>query len=272
VSFQRVRKESSIAANTGSHITGLLPLDNQSFIQLGLLLNAMAPASNDPISATTLDPALCGLCPNLGIITYPGCGNMRYCSQQCLQRDSSQHNILCNTFQDFQQRPRDNHYRAIYFPPNELRPRFIWVLKYASRGGQSIDTDDIKRYVSRRPSGRHVVTSHHGLNPAREYKNMMVIEHDDDMFGNRQPPNSCLFRLIGPHAARWLGEYVGHAYKYTYGDDESVYDAEDVELGRHIQDFPLIALDLDTTSLGPLVAYLSWCSQNERSGGGFFGF
>jgi hypothetical protein len=47
---------------------------------------------------------------------------------------------------------------------------------------------------------------------------------------------------------------VAHAYKYTYNDDDSVWDAVDTALG---EDFPLIPLDLDTTSLCPLVAYLS---------------
>jgi hypothetical protein len=68
---------------------------------------------------------------------------MKYCSQQCLQRDSPQHDMLCSTFVDFQVRPSDKNYRAIYFPPNELRPRFIWLLKTGERGGQSIDLDDI---------------------------------------------------------------------------------------------------------------------------------
>jgi hypothetical protein len=39
-------------------------------------LNGMAPASNDPASATTLDPHLCGACPNtacmLGSRRTPG--------------------------------------------------------------------------------------------------------------------------------------------------------------------------------------------------------
>jgi hypothetical protein len=95
----------------------------------------MAPASNDPISATTLDPALCGICPEVATITCPGCDNMKQCSQQCLQCDSPQHDMLCSTFKDFQVRPGDKHYRAIYFPPNELRSRFICLFKSGERGG-----------------------------------------------------------------------------------------------------------------------------------------
>jgi hypothetical protein len=50
---------------------------------------------------------------------------------------------------------------------------------------------------------------------------------------------------------------VAHAYKYTYSSDESSWDEEDIALGEKFADFPLIALDLDTTSLGPLVAFLA---------------
>jgi hypothetical protein len=124
---------------------------------------------------------------------------MKYCSQQCLQRDSPQYDMLCSTFKDFQVRPSDKHYRAIYFPPNELRPRFIWLLKTGERGGQSIDLDDIKRYVSGSPYDDIVVDSHLGL--GRAFKNMMIVEHDNNMFGNRQPPNRCLLGMIGPRAA-----------------------------------------------------------------------
>jgi hypothetical protein len=229
----------------------------------------MTSASNDPVSATTLDPALCGICPNLATVTCSGCNNIKHCSQQCMQRDSEQHNTLCSTFQDFQQRPNENHYRSIYFPPNAFRPRFIWLRINGDRGGQRVDDEDLARYVSGTPSGRLLVETHHGLK--REFKNFMVIEHDDNMFGNRQPRNQCLLRMIGPHAARWRGDYVAHAYKYTYSSDESSWDEEDIALGEQLEDFPLIALDLDTTTLGPLVAFLSWHARAEASGGFMFG-
>jgi hypothetical protein len=187
---------------------------------------------------------------------------MQYCSERCLQRDSEQHNTLCSTFQDFQQRPSDKHYRSIYFPPDNLRPRFIWLQMTGGRGAHNVDDTDLARYVSGRPSGRLYTNSHHGLN--RKFKNFMVVEHDDDMFANRQPPNRCLLRMIGPQAARWRGEYVAHAFKYTYDDEEDAWDEEDRALD---QPFSLIALDLDTTSLGPVIAFLSWRARAESSGG-----
>jgi hypothetical protein len=222
-------------------------------------LVTMAPAPHDPVSATATDPALCGACSNLATITCTGCNNMQYCSQQCLQRDSGQHNTLCSTFQTFQERPTPKHYRAIYFPPNETSPRFIWLRTIGERGDQNIDRDDLARYVSGKPSGRLTVTKDLALN--RELNNFMVIEHDDNMLANRPPPNQCLIRMIGPIAARWLGDYVVHAFKYTYSSDPDSFHP----LDQDGYDFPLIALDLDTTSLGPLIARLKWMAEKSGS-------
>ncbi|EAT83025.1 hypothetical protein SNOG_09760 [Parastagonospora nodorum SN15] len=169
------------------------------------------------------------------------------------------HNTLCGTFQNFQQRPSDDHYRSIYFPPNETRPRFIWLLWTGTRGGQFPDSDDLARYVAGQASGRLRLEEYHG--PNRSYSNFVVIQHDDNMFSNRQPANRCLLRMIGAEADRWLGDYVAHGYKYLYSDDPDAYDAADQDLVT--DDFPLIALDLDTTSLGPIVAYLKWRAQTE---------
>jgi hypothetical protein len=84
---------------------------------------------------------------------------------------------------------------------------------------------------------------------------MMVVEQDECMFRIMQPANLCLLQMIGPLATRWLGGYVAHAYKYTRGMEMDEYDEADDEL--HPEDSPLIALDLDTTSLGPLIAYMA---------------
>jgi hypothetical protein len=128
-----------------------------------------------------------------------------------------------------------------------------------SRGGHNPDSDELARYVSGKPSGRLVVEEHRNLQ--REYNNFMVIQHDDNMFVNRQPRNQCLLRLIRLQAARWIGDYVAHAYKYRYSDDPNAYHVDDQGLVE--DDFPLIALDLDTTSLGPLVPFLRWRAQNK---------
>jgi hypothetical protein len=64
-------------------------------------IKTMAPAPNDPVSAITLTPALCGHCPNPASITCSGCTNMQHCSERRQQSDAAQYNTLCGTFQNF---------------------------------------------------------------------------------------------------------------------------------------------------------------------------
>jgi hypothetical protein len=85
---------------------------------------------------------------------------------------------------------------------------------------------------------------------------------------NRAPVNRCLGNLIrrnpsDPLAIYWLGGYVAYGYKYRILDKPEVFTAEDRALSSRGGGFPLIALDLDTTSLGPLVAHLTWLAMKE---------
>ncbi|EMD88566.1 hypothetical protein COCHEDRAFT_1196540 [Bipolaris maydis C5] len=68
---------------------------------------------------------------------------MKYCSVTCQQRDAAQHSMLCSTFQDFQERPSPNHFRSIYFPVDELNPRFIWLRMMGTRGSHVVDDEDL---------------------------------------------------------------------------------------------------------------------------------
>jgi hypothetical protein len=167
----------------------------------------MAPALNDPVSATATNPPLCGVCPNPATLTSTGCTNMQYCSTSCQQRDATQHNTLCSTFQNFQQRPTPNHYRSIYFPVNESQPRFIWLFFNGSRGPQNVNDADLAQYVSGSRYGGITVTDHHDITPPRELKNMLIMQHDQNMYANNQPHSQSLQTMMGTLAARWRGAW-----------------------------------------------------------------
>ena len=222
---------------------------------------------NDPVSATVSH--LCAVCPNNATVFCAGCDNIKYCSPACEKLDADQHNTLCSTFKDFQERPSPNHFRSIYFPVNEFRTRFIWLCLDGSRGFHQINHAESSQYVPGSQSQSIAVQSHHGISPQREYKNEMIIVCDEAMFVNDRSINECLWRLIGPVAQRWRGGYVGVGFKYHYGADFSQLDAADCGLVE--DDFPSVALDLDTTSLVPLVVYLAWYSRRKASEG-LFGF
>jgi hypothetical protein len=187
---------------------------------------------------------------------------MQYCSAACQQRDATQHNTLCSTFQNFQQRPTPNHYRSIYFPVNKNQPRFIWLLFDGDRGYHNFNDADLAQYVFGSRYGGITVTDHHGITLPRELKNMLIRQHDQNMYANNQPHNQSLHTMMGTLAARWRGGYVGHALKYTYADE----DFEKADEGLPGDGFPLIALDLDTTASGPSIAWLVWYTNGGGQG------
>tara|TARA_R110002003_G_scaffold1193_1_gene22740 strand:- start:15860 stop:16423 length:564 start_codon:yes stop_codon:yes gene_type:complete len=181
---------------------------------------------------------------------------MEYCSQECQQHDLAQHSTLCSSFKNFQQRPSDQHYRAIYFPINGTNPEFIWLRMDGTRGDHQVTDAELAQYVPGNVSDPHgsdiTVKRHHDLN--REYKNFMVVVHDQHMWDNCQPVNQCLIHTVGPVAQYWYGGYVAHGYKYY---EPYLHEIDDVDRELTKNGYPLIALDLDTTSLGPLIAYIA---------------
>jgi hypothetical protein len=98
---------------------------------------------------------------------------MKYCSVLCQQRNMSQHNHHFGTFKNLPQRPSPQHSRAIYFPHDRGKARFIWIKSSGSRDYHSIDYEKLVPYVSRSPLGSILLDAHKALN--RDYKKFMVV-------------------------------------------------------------------------------------------------
>lgn len=80
----------------------------------------------------------------------------------------------------------------------------------------------------------------------------MRIESEQSGVPNERPPNMRFSVMIGPHVGNLRrGTHLGRGLKYTNLNEKDDWDEVDRELCER---FPLIALDLDTTSLGPLLA------------------
>jgi hypothetical protein len=151
-------------------------------------------------------------------ITCSICTKMKCCSQQCLKRDSSQHSMLCSTFRDFQQRPTAKHYRAIYFPTNQLRPHFIWFRTAGDRDFRTIVRADIDSVLPERSYGRLIVGSHHGL--ACRCTTEKVIEYHVDAQHKRIQPNLSLQLMITKSGVfRRVGGFVAQSSKYICYDN-----------------------------------------------------
>ncbi|KAH7091648.1 hypothetical protein FB567DRAFT_490698 [Paraphoma chrysanthemicola] len=97
--------------------------------------------------ATSNGSNLCAMCMKEGGKACSGCHDMRYCSADCQKSDWPVHKLVCKPLKGFSDsdRPQEEgmeYRRALYFPENESRPRFIWIRVF-------LDTDGFPTYDHR---------------------------------------------------------------------------------------------------------------------------
>jgi hypothetical protein len=105
---------------------------------------------------------------------------------KCYQQDSATHNTLCSTFYNFRnsERPTSNHYRAILFPVNNFKPRFIWLRVNGARGYQIFDSNNLARYIPGLRDDAFAISRYADLD--REYENTMFLMHHLDLEGSNE--------------------------------------------------------------------------------------
>lgn len=185
---------------------------------------------------------------------------MPYCSTECLDKDKNTHGALCDSFKDFQVRPGKDTYRAIHFPENGENPTFVWLefisseviarsekKKYFGDSSvRSVEIDDDKRFL-------------------RPFKHALEVWHHDNFLLSGDKINQSLLSYSGQTVAFWRGPLIACGRKYSddyekFEAGEMVIDPEDQIGGEEI---PYIAMDLDTTSLGPIIAALKFRANSN---------
>ena len=75
------------------------------------------------------ESAVCTACNKPNTSFCNRCKSARYCSKECQKADWPVHKLLCATFSAFDvaARPTGDHFRAIFFPVDEGKPKFIWL-------------------------------------------------------------------------------------------------------------------------------------------------
>lgn len=127
-----------------------------------------------------------------------------------------------------------------------------------------IGNDQVAPLVSRRPFCRMLHN--------QKFENSLVLIQNSDLLRNgpfndprNHPVNLCLLHMIGHDLARrWPGGHLAHGLKYN---------PQNHLIARHPADqsesleFPRITLDLDTTSLRPILENLMQHAQEEYDTG-----
>ena len=69
----------------------------------------------------------CTICDSTHTKSCARCHSTRYCSPECQQTDWPSHSLLCSQYSTHTDRPDTSYKRAILFPPDEVKPKLIWV-------------------------------------------------------------------------------------------------------------------------------------------------
>ncbi|KAH9861371.1 hypothetical protein J1614_011117 [Plenodomus biglobosus] len=74
------------------------------------------------------EPGSCAMCSKSGKLKCSGCNSMHYCSNACQKTDWRLHKLVCKTFKIHMiTQPSPEHRSVIYFPVEEVVPRFMWM-------------------------------------------------------------------------------------------------------------------------------------------------
>ncbi|KAF1936417.1 hypothetical protein EJ02DRAFT_87387 [Clathrospora elynae] len=82
-----------------------------------------------PVPEPTTDTKLCGVCHAPAHDNCSGCKNILYCSTACQTRGWALHKLLCKPYIklfDTNERPGPKFRRALYFPVDAAKPRFVY--------------------------------------------------------------------------------------------------------------------------------------------------
>ncbi|KAF2635212.1 hypothetical protein P280DRAFT_484786 [Massarina eburnea CBS 473.64] len=90
-----------------------------------------ASTDEDMVFEPDPDPR-CLMCPGTSKISCQKCNAVRYCSLECKDLDATAHSIVCEQWDDCQDRPEPTFRRAIYFPDEVLDDiaytiRLMWL-------------------------------------------------------------------------------------------------------------------------------------------------
>lgn len=193
------------------------------------------PSNPTPLRSTgTQSTRLCSACNKPGLYICSLCRNARYCSRECQEKDFGLHKLLCKSFAELGPRPGPKCFRGIFFPADDIRPRFVWNEYHDGNLSVTIKPES---YVAEEGLGHYEIEKNRTLKRMLGYR--IGVWYDEGSFLHL-PPNFSLEDLVGRSVAFKLrGPFLAHGYQHLGEEGD--------ELGQDA-----IPLDLDTAALANL--------------------
>jgi hypothetical protein len=107
---------------------------------------------------------------------------------------------------------------------------------------------------------------------ARDFAHQFEIHHRENFVHDGSAVNMSLapFMNAGIDRLHWLGPFLAQGGKYDhmeldFGRIEKVDYDSDCDSVSELEEIPMIPMDLDTTSFGPIIRYMKHVAQRERA-------
>jgi len=142
------------------------------------------------------------------------------------------HKVMCRSFKDFIDRPTPGSRRAILFPANESRPKFIWLNKIEHC--EEVDVGPLLQGTDAKPSYRRVFPQHIPVQRStqlnRDLHHTIILAVREKFIVDGSIQNMSIVRITdGANSHDWRGPMIAYGMKglvmeQTYTDDLDTFD------------------------------------------------
>ncbi|KKY21880.1 putative zinc finger mynd-type protein [Diplodia seriata] len=188
---------------------------------------------------------LCLACTKPAANTCARCHCSRYCSKDCQAADHATHKLLCRAYSSLNRsvRPSHEHKLGILFPPDDRKPRLVWVHFSWHEDDEDFDDSFTSRFQmadSAAHLGEHGAESQIQYNTVlqRELPNTIRIAYRDAFLKDGSHPNLTIQSLPVHRGSifDWRGPILAYGM-HGLGVDQTVSRDLDLNDLRHLADF-----------------------------------
>ncbi|KAI0809559.1 hypothetical protein GGR55DRAFT_689325 [Xylaria sp. FL0064] len=178
----------------------------------------------------------CLICSKPNALRCSRCKSVRYCSKSCQRADFATHKLLCASFAGFDmtKRPTSEQMRAILFPPDEKKPKPVWIECKWDEG--------IQYRVAKPFLDENGISTPIEYNPILErgVSNAVYVAYRDSFLYDGSATNDSIATVTATNPTEhhdWRGPII--AYAKVGMDPRSATRCRDIDLNdfRHVADY-----------------------------------